>query len=206
MLEIVSFTIIVCVASLPSYVNLIFCVPFTGTSPSGEVFVNVAESILAVVSLVVTPSLDWVKLTLLPLFLVASKVNPVKSILSPWIYSTLLIDVFTSRDSTGSFTVISKEVSISPYFIVTFGSFTSAGFPEDILTFSSVILISSVEPSSYVTVIVPPAKSIVSPWVYVVLVGFDFTETVDTVFDAVAKPFEPITEISLLTFNAEAFL
>ncbi len=71
----------------------------------------------------------------------------------------------------------------------TIGLFTSAGEPVAIDTDGSIISTYSVELSSYVTLITPPVKSIVSPCSYAVVVGFVFTDIDAICFSAFVKSF-----------------
>ena len=51
-----------------------------------------------------------VKSSVAPLLLVAVSFKPVKSKLSPWLYSIVFIGDVTANESTGSFTLILKVV------------------------------------------------------------------------------------------------
>ena len=83
--------------------------------------------------------------------------------------------------------------------------FTFAGEPDKMDTSGSVILISSVDLSLYVTVISPPVRSILSPWLYVVLFGFVFTEIDSISFSGRANPLPP-NVTSLLTLIPSVLL
>ena len=93
--------------------NVIFCVPFTGVTPSADVWVNVAEFTSAKVSLVVTPVLLCINVSVAPLALVATNCSPVKSILSPCVYSVCAIGDVIANDVTGSVTVV-LNVAVFP--------------------------------------------------------------------------------------------
>ena len=82
-LAILSFTIIVCCAVFPSYVNFITCVPLTSTSLLPDVFVKFGEFTFAVVSLIVNPGVVLVIVVVAPLFVTADNVNPAKFSVSP---------------------------------------------------------------------------------------------------------------------------
>ena len=82
-LAILSFTIIVCCAVFPSYVNFITCVPLTSTSLLPDVFVKFGEFIFAVVSLIVNPGVVLDIVVVDPLFVTADNVNPAKFNVSP---------------------------------------------------------------------------------------------------------------------------
>ena len=204
-LDILSFTIIVCCAVFPSYVNLIICVPFTSTLLVPVIFVKFGEFTSACVSLIAKPGVVFVIVFVAPLFVTADNVNPAKFSVSPWSYSPCVIGVATDSDWIGSFTVILKVVSWPLYSNFTFGLFTSAGDPVFIVTAGSVMSMSSVVWSSYVTWITPPVRSIVSPWSYAVFVGFVFT-AIDTIcFSAWVNPCVANGR-SLLIFTPDSFV
>ena len=87
----------------------------------------------------------------------------------------------------------------------TFGLFTSAGDPVFIVTAGSVMSMSSVVLSSYVTCITPPVRSIVSPWSYPVFVGFVFTDIDVICFSACVNPCVANVR-SLLIFTPDSFV
>ena len=82
-LDILSFTIIVCCAVFPSYVNLIICVPFTSTLLVPVIFVKFGEFTSACVSLIAKPGVVFVIVFVAPLFVTAANVNPAKFSVSP---------------------------------------------------------------------------------------------------------------------------
>ena len=82
-LDILSFTIIVCCAVFPSYVNLIICVPFTSTLLVPVIFVKFGEFTSACVSLIAKPGVVFVIVYSAPLFVTAANVNPAKFSVSP---------------------------------------------------------------------------------------------------------------------------
>lgn len=99
MLDILSFTIIVCCAVFPSYVNLITCVPFTSTSLLPDVFVKFGEFTSACVSLIVSPGVVLVIVVVAPLLVTADNVNPAKFIVLHHAGEPVKIDRQNSRDT-----------------------------------------------------------------------------------------------------------
>ena len=106
-------------------------------------------------------------------------IPPVKSISSPFLYVIFVGLFFISIPVISFFTFTVNVAVFPPYVTVIVCSFTSFLLYPVIISF--VIFTSLVVVSSYVIVIIPPVKSISSPFRYVVLVGslfifIDFTD------------------------------
>ena len=114
-------------------------------------------------------------------------VPSVKSRFSPFTYVVLLGAVFISIPVTSFLTVTLKLVVCPWYVTVNVCSPTVLLSYPVTCTSLDVIGISSLVPSSYVTVIVPSLNSKFSPFIYVVLLGAFFISILATSFSSIGS-------------------